>query len=70
MLYVFIHMWYVCSREIDSMIKQSSHQSETIKSLDFEINKCNLRKKELETDVITIMKDFEFSKNALNELVS
>lgn len=52
------------------MIKQSSYQSETIKSLDFDINKCNLRKKELETDVITIMKDFEFAKNALNELVS
>lgn len=52
------------------MIKQSSHQSETIKSLDFEINKCNLHKKELENDVITIMKDFEFAKNALNELVS
>lgn len=52
------------------MIKQSSHQSETIKSLDFEINKCNLRKKELETDVITIMKDFEIAKNDLNELVS
>ncbi|CAH1736377.1 uncharacterized protein LOC114120050 isoform X1 [Aphis gossypii] len=56
------------NKEIDSMIKQSSHQSETIKSLDFEINKCNLRKKELETDVITIMEDFEFAKNALNEL--
>jgi len=52
------------------MIKQSSHQSEIIKSLEFEINKCNLRKKELETDVISIMKDFEIAKNDLNELVS
>jgi len=52
------------------MIKQSSYQSETIKSLEFEINKCNLHKSKLEIDVITIMKDFEFAKNALNELVS
>lgn len=52
------------------MRKQSSHQSETIKLLEFEINKCNLHKKELEIDVITIMKDFEFAMNALNELVS
>jgi len=52
------------------MIQQSSHQSETIKSLEFEINKCNLRKNELKTEVITIMKDFEIAKNDLNELVS
>lgn len=52
------------------MIKQSSYQSETIKSLEFEINKYNLYKSKLEMDVITIMKDFELAKNALNELVS
>jgi len=52
------------------MIKQSSHQTEIIKSLEFEINKCNLRKKELETEVLSIMKDFEIAKNDLNELVS
>lgn len=63
-------MWYVCFREIDSMIKQSSNQSEVLKSLEFDINKCNLHKNKLEMDVITIMKDFEFAKNALNELVS
>lgn len=60
---------YVCFREIDSMIKQSSHQTEIMKSLEFEINKFNLRKKELENDVISIMKDFEIAKNDLNELV-
>ncbi|CAI6361514.1 unnamed protein product [Macrosiphum euphorbiae] len=56
------------NKEIDSMIKQSSYQSETIKSLEFEINKYNLYKSKLEMDVITIMKDFELAKNALNEL--
>lgn len=56
------------NKEIDSMIKQSSHQSETIKLLEFEINKCNLHKKELENDVITIMIDFDSAKNTLNEL--
>ncbi|KAL5234566.1 hypothetical protein ACI65C_001976 [Semiaphis heraclei] len=56
------------NKEIDSMIKQSSHQTEIMKSLEFEINKCNLRKKELETDVMSIMEDFEIAKNDLNEL--
>lgn len=51
------------------MIKQRSYQCETIKLLQNEINKCNLRKKELEDDVANIMMNFETTKNALNQSV-
>lgn len=59
----------MCSREIDDMIKQRHYQLETMKSLENEITKLNLRKEDFETDVSTIMKEFEQGKNKLFQLV-
>lgn len=59
----------ICSREIDDMIKQKNYQLETMKSLENEITKLNLRKKDFETDVSTIMEEFEQAKNRLCQMV-
>lgn len=52
------------------MIKQRTYQCETIKSLQNEISKYNLHKKELEDSVADIMHNFEKTKNDLNKKVS
>lgn len=57
------------SREIDEISKQKNQHSETIKLLDNEINKCKLHIENLESEVATIMDQFEIAKNALNQLV-
>lgn len=59
----------MCFREIDELIKQKNYQIETMKSLENEINKLNLRKKDFEIDASTIMEEFELAKNKLNQIV-
>lgn len=61
------NMYY---REIECMIKQSHHQSETIKLLELEIHKFNLRKMELKSEVVTILEEFEADKNFYIQAVS
>lgn len=51
------------------MMKQNSLQCETIKSLENEMKKCNMRKQELEADVLTMIENFEVAKKSLNAIV-
>lgn len=48
---------------------QKSCQRDTIKSLENEIDKYNLRKKEFEDDVDIILESFVAANNDLNQLV-
>lgn len=60
---------FLIFREIDNMVKLNNHQSETIKSLENEMKKCNKRKQELEADVSIIIENFEVAKNSLTKIV-
>jgi hypothetical protein len=51
------------------MRKQNNLQCETIKSLENEIKKCNMRKQELEADVLTMIEHFQIAKNSLTKIV-
>lgn len=59
----------MCSREKDNMVKEKSHHCETIKLLENEINKCRIRKNDIENEVVNIIKSFETIKDSFNKLV-
>lgn len=50
-------------------MKENSQQCETIKSLENEIKKLNKRKQELESEVLTIIENFEVAQNSLTKIV-
>lgn len=66
---MFLKYLLIFSRERDNLLKEKSHQSKTMKMLENEINKCLVRKNEIETDVTCMIENFEATKHALNKRV-